>query len=67
MGGVKDNYLKRESAGDQYVGRCASGIYQLEETFATPPPYFDISSVEEKVEKYSKRKDKILDGCQDTI
>ena len=25
MGGPKDKYIFRESAGDQYVGRCASG------------------------------------------
>ena len=30
MGGVKDKYLKRENAGDQYVGRCASCLDQLD-------------------------------------
>ena len=29
MGGVKGKYLKSESSGDQYVGRCASGLEQL--------------------------------------
>ena len=39
MGGVKDWYLKRESAGDQYVGRCAAGMDQLSKSFDTPPPF----------------------------
>ena len=30
VGGVKEKYLRRESTGDQYVGRCASGLEQLE-------------------------------------
>ena len=37
MGGVKDKYLKNESADDQYVGRCASGMYQLSKEFAVTP------------------------------
>ena len=32
--GVKDRYLKRESAGDQYVGQCAAGLDQLSEKFS---------------------------------
>ena len=47
MGGVKDKYLKRENAGDQYVGRCASCLNQLEKSFGVSPPYFDYSSLDE--------------------
>ena len=37
MGGVKDRYLKRESAGDQSVGRYAVGIDQLSKRFSVSP------------------------------
>ena len=47
MGGVKDKYLKRENAGDQYVGRCASCLDQLDKTFAVSPPHFDYSNLNE--------------------
>ena len=51
MGGVKDRYLKRESVGDQYVGRCASGLDQLSKGFAISPPYFDFTGIEEELER----------------
>ena len=63
MGGVKDKYLKRKSYGDQYVGRCTSGIDQIEKAFAASPPYFYFSSIKDKVKNSGKRKDQILDGC----
>ena len=47
MGGVKDKYLKRENAGDQYVGRCASCLDQLDKSFAVSPPYLDYSHLDE--------------------
>jgi hypothetical protein len=43
MGGVKDRYLKYESAGDQFVGRCAACLDILSKHFAISPPYFDFS------------------------
>ena len=49
MGGVKDRYFKRESTGDQYVGRCAADIDQLSKLFAISPPYFDVTSMEEEI------------------
>ena len=67
MGGVKDKYLKRENAGDQYVGRCASCLDQLEKTFAVSPPYFDYSNLNEIEQVSMKRriqmwlKDRILE------
>ena len=51
MGGVKDRYLKRESAGDQYVGRCAAGLDQLCKGFAVSPPYFDFTTIDEELER----------------
>ena len=59
MGGVKDKYIKRENAGDQYVGRCASNLDQLVKEFATSPCYFDYSglSPHERLE----RKKKVMD------
>ena len=40
MGGVKDSYLKYESAGYKYVGQCITGKYQLFKIFALSPAYF---------------------------
>ena len=56
MGGVKDRYLKRESAGDQYVGRCAAGLDQLSKTFSVSPPYFDFSAINESLERARLKK-----------
>ena len=38
MGGVKDKYLKIDSAGNQHVGRCASCLPILSMDFAVSPP-----------------------------
>ena len=51
MGEVKDSYLKRESAGNQYVGRCTAGLDQLSKNFAVSPPYFDFTDITEELEK----------------
>lgn len=51
MGGVKERYLKHEKAGDQYVGRCATGLDQLKKEFGASPPYFDFSSIQSESEK----------------
>ena len=56
MGGVKDRYLKRESAGDQYVGRCAAGLDQLSKRFSVSPPYFDFSAINEALERARLKK-----------
>jgi hypothetical protein len=39
--GVLTRYIKHESAGDQYVGRCVSGRSRLNKRFAESIPYFD--------------------------
>ena len=54
MGGMKDKYIFREKAGDQYVGRCASLLDQLSKEFAVSPPYFDFESLSDR-EKIEKR------------
>ena len=46
MGNVKYRYLRHSAAGDQYVGRAASGIPVVDEKFAVSPPYFDASQKE---------------------
>ena len=43
MGPVKDRYIHYEKAGDQFVGRCATGISSLSKEFAVSPVYFDFS------------------------
>ena len=43
MGPVKDRYIHYEKAGDQFVGRCATGISSLGKEFACSPVYFDLS------------------------
>jgi len=49
LGGVLMRYLKYEAAGDQYVGRCASGLDQLTSEFAISPPYFDYTDVSSRL------------------
>lgn len=49
-------YLKRENAGDQYVGRCASCLDQFEKSFGISPPYFDYSSLGELEQVSMKEK-----------
>lgn len=46
MGGVKARYLKYESAGDQYIGQCATGKNPLSKQFAASCPYFDFGMLE---------------------
>ena len=55
MVGVKDKYLKRYSAGDQHVGRCASCLPILVMDFAVSPPYFDFSGIEDDISKVAEK------------
>ena len=41
MGGTRDKYIKYKFAGDQYLGRCLSGLDQLSYMFGCTPPFFD--------------------------
>ena len=43
--GVTGRYIKYENAGDQFVGRCVSGLPRLDKEFAASPAYFDFSSL----------------------
>ena len=65
MGGVKDRLLKRKSTGIQYVGCCATGLDQLNKSFAISPPYFDFSSTEEEIDqdRFRKRIEDWLQVC----
>ena len=38
---MKDRYIHYEKAGDQFVGRCVTGIFSLGKYFATLPVYWD--------------------------
>ena len=40
LGEVKDKYLSRQNADDQYFGSCTSCLDQLKKEFAVSPPYF---------------------------
>ena len=55
LGEVKDKYLFRDKSGDHYVGRCASGLDQLETEFAVSPPYFDFTELCE-IEKLDRKR-----------
>ena len=55
IGGVKDKYLQRESAGDQHVGRCASYLPILSMDFVVSPPYFYFSGIEDDISKVSAK------------
>ena len=66
MGGVKDKYLKRENAGDQYVGRCASCLNQLEKEFAVSCPYFDFAHIPDEFERVMM-KDRILSWLKERV
>ena len=57
MGGVKDKYLKHKATGDQYVGRCASGLNQLRKEFAVTPAYFYFfGEINDEVEREKLKK-----------
>ena len=38
---MKDRYIHYEKAGDQFVGRCSTGLSSLSKDFATSPVYWD--------------------------
>jgi len=55
LGGVKERYLFRENAGDQYVGRCAAGLSPTSKEFAISPAYFDFTDLTEDEAAKMKR------------
>ena len=72
MGGVKDKYLNRADAGDQYVGRCASLLSQVTKEFAVSPPYFDFTGLCDEEKLQGKKRYMILSTkdchfCQDLL
>jgi len=56
LGGVKDQYLFHENVGDQYVGRCASGLAADTCDFAISRAYFDFSGLTSEEERLEKRR-----------
>ena len=58
MGGVKYKYLKYVDLGNQYIGRCASGMNQLIKEFEVTPAYFDFfGEINDEVERDKLKKD----------
>ena len=51
MGSVKDRYIHYKKAGDQFTGRCCTGISSLTKEFASSPVHFDYSASGERGEK----------------
>ena len=49
MGAIQDTYLRYESAGDQYVGRVASGLPLSSAQFAVLPP--EITGIDQQQQK----------------
>ena len=40
-------YIKYESVGDQFTGKCVSGRSRMSTEFAIIPAYFDLNSCDE--------------------
>ena len=47
-GGIKDKYLHFEKAGDQFVGRCVSGLDVTSPKFAVSPAFFKLTNEQDK-------------------
>jgi hypothetical protein len=47
-GGTRDKYIKFENAGDQYLGRCLTGLNSLHKEFSISPPFFNTTVEAEK-------------------
>ena len=43
MGNIKDHYIHYEKAGDQYCGRCVTGISSMRKEFVVSPVYWDFT------------------------
>ena len=43
LGTIKDRYIHSNKAGDQFCGRCVTGISSLKKEFATSPVYWDFT------------------------
>ena len=56
MGGVKDYYLKHESAGDKYAGWCACCLNPLTFNFAISPLHFDFLDLNDMMQGIEKHK-----------
>ena len=61
-GGVKDKYLHFEKAGDQFVGRCVSGLDVLSAEFAVSPAFFEFTNAKDQEEVKN-----LIETCCDDI
>lgn len=52
MGGIRECYLHFENAGNQYLGRVVAGLDCYDYLLAVSPPYFNLSTDDELVERY---------------
>ena len=43
LGTIKDRYIHYNKSGDQFCGRCVTGISSLKKEFATSPVYWDFT------------------------
>ena len=48
MGNVKDRYIHYEKAGDQFCGRCVTGLSSLKKEFAVSPVHWDFTKSGER-------------------
>ena len=47
-------YIKYESAGDQFTGKCVSGRSRMSTEFAISPEYFDFTSCDEAEREHNE-------------
>ena len=52
--------------GDQYIGRCASCLDQLENKFLVMPPYFDFTHIENEIDQIRTR-ERILSWLKERV
>ena len=48
LGSVKDRYIHYGKSGDQFCGRCVTGISSLKKEFSTSPVYWDFTKSKQK-------------------
>ena len=54
MPGVMNRYIKYESAGDQFTGKCVSGHSRMSTEFEIRPVYFDFTSCDEAEREHNE-------------
>ena len=54
MPGVMNRYIKYESAGDQFKGKCVSGRSRMSPEFAIRPAYINFTSCYEAEREHNE-------------